>query len=206
MTSARRFDGLPDSVPAARRFTRDALRDQSSAVVDAAELMVSELATNCVQHARSDFEITIHARDEVRVEVRDTDQRGRPQVQSPPPEAPSGRGLRIVQEISDEWGIVKYDDGKTVWFVLNPPAGRSREQSTARSAPGAPDESQPVQGKHARPGRRLLRHFRRGPRGCHPRARLMLGNCRLLRDRVSTPTPVKAAWASTGVNVSACPR
>ena len=118
MTNARIFNSLPESVPAARRFARGVLRGQPSELVDAAELMVSELATNCVQHARTDFEITIRTGDQVRVEVRDTNH-GRPEVQSLPPEASSGRGLRIVQEISDAWGIAPSLSGKTVWFALN---------------------------------------------------------------------------------------
>lgn len=169
MTSARTFHGLPESVPAARRFTRDALRDQSSEVVDAAELMVSELATNCVQHARTDFEVTIHTRDQVRVEVRDADQRGRPEVQSPPPEAPSGRGLRIVQEISDEWGIVKASDGKTVWFVLNPQPSESCEPASAHAAGGDDDDKPGNAGRTER--RHEGRWSRRFQRGRSPEAR-----------------------------------
>lgn len=165
MTSARRFHGLPESVPAARRFTRDALRDQSSEVVDAAELMVSELATNCIQHAQTDFEITIETRDQVRIEVHDADHDGRPEVQSPPPEAPSGRGLRIVQEISDEWGIVKSSDGKTVWFVLDRGPAPSPDQPRAHvSASRAPEEPAAATKANVPGERGLLRLFRRGPR------------------------------------------
>ena len=128
MTRARTFNSLPESVPVARRFARDVLRGQPSDLIDAAELMVSELATNCVQHAQTDFEITIRTGDQVRVEVRDTSH-GRPEVQSLPPEAPSGRGLRIVQEISDAWGIIPSPSGKTVWFALNlQPATSSGER------------------------------------------------------------------------------
>lgn len=137
MTNARTFNSLPESVPAARRFARDVLRDQSIDLVDAAELMVSELATNCVQHARTDFEITIRTRDQVRVEVRDANH-GRPEVQSPPPLAPSGRGLRIVQEISDAWGIIPSPSGKTVWFVLNPKPARSSDERQGRASIGRP--------------------------------------------------------------------
>ena len=135
MTSARTFSSLPESVPAARRFARDVLRDQSSDLVDAAELMVSELATNCVQHAHTDFEITIRTRDEVRVEVRDAGH-GRPEVQSPPPLAPSGRGLRIVQEISDAWGIIPSPSGKTVWFALNLQPATSTDERGGRVSSG----------------------------------------------------------------------
>jgi anti-sigma regulatory factor (Ser/Thr protein kinase) len=117
MTHARTFPGRPGSVTAARHFVRDVLRDQSPEVLDAAELMACELATNCVQHARCDFELVIHAEGRIRVEVRDTDQ-GTPVVGHPAPEDRSGRGLRIVEAMSDTWGIIPSTSGKTVWFDL----------------------------------------------------------------------------------------
>jgi anti-sigma regulatory factor (Ser/Thr protein kinase) len=114
---ARTFPGRPESVTAARRYVRNVLRDQSREVVDAAELMACELATNCVQHAHCDFELVIHAQGRIRVEVRDTNQ-GRPVVGYPAPEDRSGRGLRIVEAMSDNWGIIPSTSGKTVWFAL----------------------------------------------------------------------------------------
>jgi len=116
-TRARTFPGRPESVTAARRFVRDVLRDQSREIMDAAELMACELATNCVQHARCDFELAIHSQGQIRIEVRDSDQ-GRPVVRYPAPEDRSGRGLRIVEALSDTWGIIPSSSGKTVWFAL----------------------------------------------------------------------------------------
>jgi anti-sigma regulatory factor (Ser/Thr protein kinase) len=165
MTSARRFHRLPESVPAARRFARDVLRGQPGELVDAAELMVSELATNCVQHARTDFEITIEAHDEVRVEVRDTDHHGRPEVQYPPPEAPSGRGLRIVSEIADAWGIIKSPSGKTVWFVLNLHPTEPGDRSHALASSGQmTDGLERLRRSEVRPEGNWLRRFRRTPK------------------------------------------
>lgn len=80
--------------------------------------MVSELATNSVKHAHSDFKISIDdSAGEIRVEVRDTG-RGQPVLRFPAPTEPSGRGLRIVQALSRAWGTVDSPDGKTVWFTL----------------------------------------------------------------------------------------
>jgi anti-sigma regulatory factor (Ser/Thr protein kinase) len=102
---------------------RDVLHDQSSDVLEAAELMVSELATNCVQHARTPFELVILDEDrQIRVEVRDTGG-GRPVVRSPTPAERTGRGLRIVEAMSDAWGIDPSSRGKTVWFTLAQRAG-----------------------------------------------------------------------------------
>jgi anti-sigma regulatory factor (Ser/Thr protein kinase) len=105
------------SVPAARQFVRETLRERSPATVDAAELMASELATNSVRHGKSEFELTIQARPQVRVEIRDAN-RSEPVMADPAPLDPTGRGLRIVQAMSDGWGIIPSTDGKTVWFVL----------------------------------------------------------------------------------------
>jgi serine/threonine-protein kinase RsbW len=104
-------------VPAARRFVRDVLSEQPVEITEAAELMTSELATNCVRHARTDFELTIQAHGDIRIEVRDTGA-GQPTLLSPTPQDPTGRGLRIVESMSDAWGVTKGAGGKAVWFTL----------------------------------------------------------------------------------------
>jgi len=111
-------------VTAARHFVREVLGDRPREVVEAAELMTSELATNCVRHAHSDFELAIHdSRREIRVEVSD-DGEGEPMLRSPGPHEQSGRGLRIVEELSDAWGTIPQTNGKRVWFTL--PQGTRR--------------------------------------------------------------------------------
>jgi anti-sigma regulatory factor (Ser/Thr protein kinase) len=119
----RRFGCHLESVPAARRFVRDALSGHARDILDAAELMTSELATNCVQHAQTCFELAIDdAERHIRVEVRDTGQ-GRPVRQSPAPTDRTGRGLLIVEAMSEAWGIEPSSAGKTVWFTLPQRAG-----------------------------------------------------------------------------------
>jgi anti-sigma regulatory factor (Ser/Thr protein kinase) len=119
MTKARHFDGQPESVAGARYFVRDVLSDQPRAIVVAAELMVSELATNSVRHALSDFELVIDlSQDELRVEVSDHGQ-GQPVPRSPTVRDQSGRGLQIVRALSEEWGVTPSRSGKLVWFTLS---------------------------------------------------------------------------------------
>jgi anti-sigma regulatory factor (Ser/Thr protein kinase) len=121
MTSTRRFPRKPQSVSAARHFVREALHECERDLVDAAELMVSELASNALQHAHSGFEITVDtAGRRVRVGVRDTGH-GAPQLRSPEPREHSGRGLRVVEELSAAWGVSRRGQGKLVWFVLQAP-------------------------------------------------------------------------------------
>jgi anti-sigma regulatory factor (Ser/Thr protein kinase) len=125
--STRRFSCHRESVSAARQFARAALGRQSSETLDAVELMVSELATNCVQHAESDFEIAVDvSKPEIRIEARDTGE-GRPAPRSPTPSEPTGRGLRIVEAMSDSWGVVPGARGKTVWFTITRRAASAHE-------------------------------------------------------------------------------
>ncbi len=127
MSQQRRFPRRADSIGQARRFVREALGDGPPETVQAAELMVSELATNSVQHARSAFEITIASSDgSLRVAVRDCGE-GQPELRSPTPREPRGRGLRIVEALAASWGVEPAPKGKTVWFTVP----RSSEPSRA---------------------------------------------------------------------------
>jgi len=116
--SSRAFTAEALSVAASRRYVRDVLRRHPLANIDAVELMVSELATNSVKHAHSDFKVSINdSAGEIRVEVRDTG-RGQPVLRFPAPTEPSGRGLRIVEALSLTWGTADSPRGKTVWFTV----------------------------------------------------------------------------------------
>jgi anti-sigma regulatory factor (Ser/Thr protein kinase) len=135
MSNARRFRCQPDSVAGARHFVRDFLSGQPRETVEAAELMTSELATNSVRHARSEFELAIHlSREEIRVEVSDHGQ-GRPVLRSPTAREHSGRGLQIVQALAEDWGVAPSPNGKLVWFTLplRTQAGEHQSRSTASS-------------------------------------------------------------------------
>jgi len=119
MNRTRRFRSTPESVAGARRFAAEVLAGIPSDVLDMVQLMVSELATNCVRHARAAFELTVaHAGREVRIEVTD-DAGGQPELRSPGPSDPTGRGLQIVGLFSDAWGVEhRSDDSTTVWFTV----------------------------------------------------------------------------------------
>jgi anti-sigma regulatory factor (Ser/Thr protein kinase) len=109
----------PRSVAEARRFAKHVLASESKEALEAIELMVSELATNSVRHAGTGFELKIScSSEEVRIEV--TDRSGmQPQMRSPAPDEPHGRGLRIVDMLSDAWGVNgSLPSGKTVWFTV----------------------------------------------------------------------------------------
>jgi anti-sigma regulatory factor (Ser/Thr protein kinase) len=113
------FPAVPQSVHAARLFATETLSAQPASTVEAVELMVSELATNCIRHERTSFHITIlDSPQEIRVEVTDSGS-GSPIMRSPGPDEPSGRGLQIVDMLSDSWGVEpEHPSGKTVWFTV----------------------------------------------------------------------------------------
>jgi anti-sigma regulatory factor (Ser/Thr protein kinase) len=135
MKSTRHFHCRLESIADARRFVRDRLSGQPRETVEAAELMSSELATNSVRHAVSDFELRVHlSRDEIRVEVSDHGQ-GQPVPRSPTVRDQSGRGLQIVQALAQDWGITPSSNGKLVWFTL-PVRGRAEEHEARSTVSG----------------------------------------------------------------------
>jgi anti-sigma regulatory factor (Ser/Thr protein kinase) len=116
---SRTFPHEVQSVPAARRFATSVLRDASTEILEAVELMVSELATNCIRHTNSGFDLTIiRSGDKIRVEATDH-AGGTPTMRSPEPTDPSGRGLKIIDMLSAGWGVQSESGaGKTVWFTI----------------------------------------------------------------------------------------
>jgi serine/threonine-protein kinase RsbW len=120
MRNTRSFPHDPQSVPAARRFATGVLSDASTETLEAVELMVSELATNCIRHTDSGFDLTIiRSGDDIRVEATDH-AGGTPTMRSPKPTDPSGRGLKIIDMLSAGWGVdSSADAGKTVWFTIS---------------------------------------------------------------------------------------
>ena len=122
-SESRTFPHEVQSVPAARRFATSVLSDAGSDTLEAVELMVSELATNCIRHTNSGFDLTItRSGDDIRVEASDH-AGGTPTMGSPGPTDPSGRGLKIIDMLAARWGVrPDSPKGKTVWFTIADPA------------------------------------------------------------------------------------
>jgi two-component sensor histidine kinase len=110
-----------ESVRAARRFVTDVLREHRAEPHDAA-LLVSELATNAIDHARTPFVVTVHVGETVRVEVADESD-ALPVISKPTSTAECGRGLAIVRAMSIRWGVEFRRTGKAVWFDVQLTAG-----------------------------------------------------------------------------------
>ena len=104
---------------AARDWVSDALddwgdRERRHAVV----LLVSELVTNAVVHARSTvtLQLAVEA-GEVHVEVHD-ESPDRPTTRSQQSDRPGGRGLFLLDSLAAEWGVEPGEVGKSVWFRI----------------------------------------------------------------------------------------
>ena len=111
----------PASVPMARQLAAQALEGISPLALDNVALVVSELVTNCVRHARTDFRLRVsHDADGIHVEVTDS-AAGRPAIKNPSPAQAHGRGLHIVQALTRNWGVVPdpAGTGKTVWCTVS---------------------------------------------------------------------------------------
>lgn len=137
--------GIPASVPSARRFVSVTLRSWGlEELADTAQLVVSELASNAVLHARSDFTVVLSLRADgtLRLEVLDRSPR-RPAQRRHSSGAATGRGLSIVENLALEWGVDERPDGKAVWVQLQSRA------SSARPDP-AQDAQPPVRGPRRR--------------------------------------------------------
>lgn len=109
----------------APRLARDFLTNafcpvHNAQVMDDAKLLVSELVTNALQHGTPPISMCVEcdAIDGLRISVSDGD-RSDPIPRQAAPDAESGRGMRLVDVISDQWGIDHHDgDGKDIWFRL----------------------------------------------------------------------------------------
>ena len=118
MTVSRSFDPDPRSVRAARNFVSEHLTDADPQRRDRAVLLVSELGSNAVRHAGTGFSGAVGRKGRgLLVEVSD-DGPGTPSIQERDTSKASGRGLQLVQDLSDDWGVRQVRNRKVVWFTV----------------------------------------------------------------------------------------
>jgi anti-sigma regulatory factor (Ser/Thr protein kinase) len=127
-----RLPAEPRSVGVARRFVQALLEEPQDLLGpetevdqetrDAAALVVSELVTNGILHARTDLELVVTLGDGVvRIEVADGSP-GLPVAKPRSEHAGTGRGLTMVDAVSSQWGFrTAPEGGKTVWVDLRVP-------------------------------------------------------------------------------------
>ncbi|MFV0133531.1 ATP-binding protein [Streptomyces sp. HMX87] len=113
---------LPESAATARRLAQVVILRQwgfPPALAEDAVLLVSELVGNAVRHTGARvFGLRMQRRPgRVRVAVRDPS-RGLPCLMPVQELDISGRGLFLVDKLSDRWGVDLLPCGKTTWFEM----------------------------------------------------------------------------------------
>ncbi|MEU8915496.1 ATP-binding SpoIIE family protein phosphatase [Streptomyces libani] len=126
---AARFDGFPprnvaywflspqpQTAGRARQLTRRALhRWGLGSMLDATELMVSEVVTNAVRYASRPIALRLLRTEVLRCEVGD-DSPQLPRMRCAQAGDEGGRGLFLVDQLSQRWGATMLSTGKVVWF------------------------------------------------------------------------------------------
>ena len=104
----------------ARRWLSALLADAGAdaQTIERAAIVVSELVTNSVVHARSPVLVCLEPGEPIVIEVADQSP-APPRVVPDPVVGTSGRGMRLVEALSKRWGVQEVPgDGKIVWAEL----------------------------------------------------------------------------------------
>ncbi|MEE1755323.1 ATP-binding protein [Streptomyces sp. SP18CS02] len=120
------LQALPSRIGQVRRIVSAQLRYWNvDCLIEKAALGVTELLTNVHQHAEPDKLCTVEIElllDRLTISVHDHDPR-LPMVNIPDPLSTSGRGLALIEAVSESWGArPQGDTGKVVWFTLPAPS------------------------------------------------------------------------------------
>lgn len=103
----------------AREFLRQVDCESTPDQLDTAQLLVSELVTNAVRYGIPPLTLAVDCQQHGGMRVRVTDGSARaPVLRDAAASEESGRGLGLVDLLSDDWGVHPSEDGKTVWFQL----------------------------------------------------------------------------------------
>jgi anti-sigma regulatory factor (Ser/Thr protein kinase) len=113
------FPPKADSVRLARTFVTHQLTDAGlDGAAFTATLLVSELVTNAILHARTECRVEIDTDDGV-VRIAVVDASPRPVLRRRHSiESGTGRGLMLVEQLARAWGIDQRGPEKAVWFEL----------------------------------------------------------------------------------------
>jgi hypothetical protein len=90
-------------------------------VVDEAQLCVSELVANVINHVGSSTPATLAVSmrgTRLRIEVYDPDTRSLPTLTDTGCDAEAGRGMALIEAIAVRWGVELHADRKATWCEL----------------------------------------------------------------------------------------
>ena len=120
---------VPSSATRARQLAREVVASYPPEVSDTVALLVTELVTNAVLHARTDVSVHIDvAPPLVRLSVADGSSR-LPAIREYSTDDVTGRGLAMVAALASQWGVEATADGKSVWCEIVIPDPDSQERS-----------------------------------------------------------------------------
>ena len=114
-----RLRPVPDACRQVRQLVTQACKAwHRSEVAGTAALVATELVANVVRHAHTTMEFTVGLRNgRVCLTVRDGS-RILPRPKDPALGEAGGRGLQLVRDLTDAWGVLPVSDGKVVWTHL----------------------------------------------------------------------------------------
>ncbi|MFE1914444.1 ATP-binding protein [Streptomyces anandii] len=116
------FTALEEEVAVLRRKLREHLdRWGLQDLVDEAQLCVSEFVANVITHVGVGTPTTLAVLMNgafLRIEVHDPDTRALPTLVAADMESEGGRGMTLVEAITDRWGVQILDDRKITWCEL----------------------------------------------------------------------------------------
>ncbi|MFG2458354.1 ATP-binding protein [Streptomyces sp. NPDC048523] len=130
------FTAEPQEVAALRRIMRLHLGLWGlHGVIDAAQLCVSELASNVITHVGTGTPATLvvsMSGSRLRIEVHDSDTRALPVLLDAGLDAETGRGMALISAVTDRWGVQLQADQKVTWCEL--PTGLSSAEEHSGGA------------------------------------------------------------------------
>jgi anti-sigma regulatory factor (Ser/Thr protein kinase) len=130
--AAAHFEPDASSAAKARRFVATTLEAwQCSEVEEAVVLLVSELVGNTVLHAGTEIDVVVEFDGRrIRVEVSDASP-VLPRRKRYSATSATGRGLALVERLSERWGAERSGPGKIVWFELDASSPEAEQAAPA---------------------------------------------------------------------------
>ncbi len=116
-----RLAGGPEAAAVARRAIARMRGDLDAPLLETLRLLVTELVTNSVRHAKAD-QVDLELRvtePAVRVEVHDRGPGFSPRQRVKDQDPESGWGLFLVERLANRWGVVNEGLGTRVWLELD---------------------------------------------------------------------------------------
>jgi anti-sigma regulatory factor (Ser/Thr protein kinase) len=114
------IDRSPNAAAKARRSLATLRGDLDPPLMETLRLLVTELVTNSVRHARVDTVLVrvLVGRSAVRTEVTDAGPGFDPAEMAPLSSDRTGWGLFLVERLATRWGVNGDGDRTRVWFEL----------------------------------------------------------------------------------------